>query len=90
MKKIVNDQVWSINWGTVVNPFYEMGFECIYNFCKTSKGWVASFEDCCPFCVHYLIKNNGSKEDKIIFNKNNTLGKKYHIPLNKKEVAIDN
>jgi hypothetical protein len=73
-----------------ITPFYEMGFKCIYNFCETTKGWVASFEDCCPFCVHYLIESLGSKEDKVKFNKNNRLGKKYNIPLTKKEISLNN
>ena len=73
-----------------ITPFYELGFECIYNYCKTSKGWVASFEDCCPFCVHYLIKSHGTKEDKIKFNEHSDLGKKYIIPLTRKDIALDN
>ena len=66
------------------------GFNCIYDFCETGKGWVQSFEDCCPFCVHIIIKNHGTKEDKVLFNQRNTLGDSYIIPLTRKDIALDN
>jgi len=71
-------------------PFYLFGFKCINNFCLTQKGWVASHEECCPYCVHSIIKNHGSKEDKIKFNNNHDLGNNYIVPVTNKEVALNN
>jgi hypothetical protein len=73
----------------IIKEFDTYGFNCIYNYCETSLGWVASFEDCCPFCVHIIIKNHGTKEDKIKFNKNMDLKEDYIIPLTKKDIALD-
>jgi len=71
-------------------PFKVLGFQCIYNFCKTSFGWVPSYEECCEYCVHSIIAQHGSREDKIQFNQINTLGKNYIIPITNKEVALSN
>lgn len=65
-------------------------FKCIYNFCLTQNGWVASHEDCCPYCVHCIVKYHGSKEDKLKFNKNHDLGNKYYIPITNKEISLEN
>ncbi|WP_425263083.1 hypothetical protein [Vibrio owensii] len=70
--------------------FEHFGFSCIYNFCKVSKGWVRSFEDCCPNCVASIVKNYGSQADKEHFNAVQTLGDSYIIPITKKELAIAN
>lgn len=72
------------------NEFDVFGFKCIYNFCLTEYGWVASFEDCCPYCVHTIINHHGSKEDKLLFNKNHDLGERYNIPITRKEIALKN
>jgi hypothetical protein len=72
-----------------IKPFYIYGFKCIYNYCKTSKGWFSAFEDCCPFCVHQIVEEFGTKEDKILFNKNHDLDEDYNIPLNKKDISED-
>jgi len=70
--------------------FEVFGFNCIRDFCETSKGWVASFEDCCPYCVHTIIKAHGTKEDKEKFNLLHNLGNNYTIPLTRKDIALDN
>lgn len=69
--------------------FQTFGFNCIWNFCETSNGWVASFEDCCPYCVHIIIKTQGTKEDKEKFNSVHDLGESYDIPLTRKDIALD-
>jgi hypothetical protein len=71
-------------------PFFIFGFKCIYNFCETENGWVASHEDCCSYCVHCIVSHNGTKKDKIKFNKNNDLPDKYIIAITKKEIAKKN
>lgn len=68
-------------------PFWEHGFECIYNFCKLSDGWVECIEDCCPYCVHNAVLYYGTVVDKELFNNNNKLGDGYKIPITRKEVA---
>jgi len=68
-------------------PFDVFGFKCIYNFCLTQKGWVASHEDCCPYCVHCIVNNDGSREDRVNFNKNHDLGEKYNIAVTRKDRA---
>lgn len=70
-------------------PFKEQGFECIHNFCHLECGWVVSFEDCCPYCVHTIVKAFGTRAEKEYFNKVKTLNDEYIIPLSRKDVALD-
>lgn len=70
--------------------FEHFGFKCIYNYCKLEFGWVASMEDCCPYCVAYLVREYGSESDKKHFNSAQTLGDAYRIPMTRKEIAESN
>lgn len=47
------------------------GFDCIWIFCKLERGWVASFEDCCYFCVKSIVESEGGIHDKKKFNQIN-------------------
>jgi hypothetical protein len=68
--------------------FNQFGFTCIHNFCFINGKWHPSFEDCCPFCVHVMVRDHGSQEDKIQFNSQQDLGDYYIIPVTKKEQAL--
>ena len=72
----------------VLTGFKEQGFNCIYNYCETEKGWIENIEDCCPYCISYSIKTYGSLADKIKFNKENTIGVK--LDTERKQIALNN
>ena len=84
------EEVLSYYHTTQQEEIVTLGFNCINSFCETSRGWVESFEDCCPYCVHTIVKRYGSKPDKVKFNNIQDLGDKYIIPLTRKDIALDN
>lgn len=70
------------------SKFSICGFNFINDFFETEKGWINGLDCNCPFCLHYWIKNNGTRLDKIKFNENSKLYGEYIIPLNNKENYI--
>lgn len=70
------------------------GFDFLYSFIKTSNGWFYFSDDCaCFYCFRACVLHNGTREDKIFFNKYNeeiiNINHKL-IPVTNKELAISN
>lgn len=66
------------------------GFKIVYSFIRLSKGWIEYHRELTIDEIFYCVKEYGSKDDRIQFNKENILGDKFSMPITRKEIALDN